>query len=83
MSAHATVTAIEQEAAAFCRRRFRNQAEYLEAKDSHCKRIAALVRQLRPQLGTVEKRTFGKNGTSTKGVPFTVARQRRAVCSAT
>jgi len=78
VSAHATVTAIEQEAAAFCRRRFRDQADYLEAKDSHCKRIAALVRQLRPQLGTVEKRTFGQSGVSEKGKPFTVARRRRA-----
>jgi len=42
-SAHATLTEIEQEARAFCRRRFRDQAEYLEAKDAHCKRILALV----------------------------------------
>ncbi|MFB0490206.1 hypothetical protein ABIE45_002792 [Methylobacterium sp. OAE515] len=78
MSAHAIVTAIEEEARAFCRSRMTGRADQdLDAKDAHCKRIAALVRQLRPQLGTVEKRTFGQNGTSTKGVPFTVARRRR------
>jgi hypothetical protein len=49
----------------------------LAAKDAHCKRIAALVRQLRSKIGTVEKRTFGQNGKSTKGVPFTVARRVR------
>ena len=54
MSAHATVPAIEQEARAFCGLRFRDQADYLEAKDAHCKRLVALVRELRPQLGTVE-----------------------------
>lgn len=66
MSAHAIATAIEQEADAFGRRRFRDQAEYLEAKDAHCKRIRKLVRQLRPQLGLPEmlslgtsRRTFG------------------------
>jgi hypothetical protein len=73
MSAHATVTVIEQEAAALCRRRFRDQAEYLAAKDSHCKRIAALMRQLRPQRGTVEKRSSGTFGGSETSKAFTVA----------
>lgn len=77
MSAHSTVTAIEQEAEAFCRRRYRDQAEYLEAKDAHCHRIRTLVRQLRPQIGTVEKQSFGASGVSGKGKPFVVARRAR------
>ena len=59
MSAHRIATAIEEEAAAFCRRRFTDQAEYLEAKDSHCKRVQRLVRDLRRAIGTPEMLSLG------------------------
>ncbi|WP_238314951.1 hypothetical protein, partial [Methylobacterium organophilum] len=72
MSAHATVTAIEQEAEAFCRRRYRDQAEYLEAKDAHCKRIRALVRQLRRQIGIPELLSLGTGRRSYGGRSFSV-----------
>ncbi|MDH2313348.1 hypothetical protein [Methylobacterium brachiatum] len=80
MSAHAVATAIEEEARAFCRSRMTGRADQdLAAKDEHCKRITALIRQLRSKIGTVEKRSFGSRGESTKGVPFTVARRARKV----
>ncbi|WP_020094988.1 hypothetical protein [Methylobacterium sp. 285MFTsu5.1] len=80
MSAHAIVTAIEEESLALCRLRATGRQDVdLAARDHHCRRIRSLIRQLRPLIGTIEKRTFGHNGTSTKGVPFTVARRRRSV----
>lgn len=80
MSAHAIATAIEEEARAFCRSRMTGRAdEDLAAKDAHCKRIAALVRRIRSQIGVPEKRSFGSRGESSKGVPFTVARRARVV----
>lgn len=80
MSAHAVATAIEEEARAFCRSRMTGRADQdLAAKDAHCKRIADLIRKLRPLIGTVEKRSFGSRGESTKGVAFTVARRARKV----
>jgi len=72
MSAHATLTAIEQEASAFCARRFRDQADYLEAKDAHCKRIRALVRKLRPLLGTTEMLSLGTGRRTYGGRTFNV-----------
>ena len=79
MSAHATATAIEQEAEAFCRRRFVGTADYLEAKDAHCKRIRALIRQLRPQLGTVEMLSLGTGRREAGRLRFDViARTRTA-----
>jgi hypothetical protein len=41
--------------------------------------VLALIRKLRPLIGTVEKRSFGSRGESTKGVAFTVARRARKV----
>lgn len=79
MSAHAIVTAIEEESNALCRLRATGRQDVdLEARDHHCRRIRSLIRQLRPLIGTVEKRTFGLSGQSEKGKPFTVARRRRA-----
>ena len=79
MSAHAIVTAIEEESLALCRLRATGRQDVdLEARDHHCRRIRSLIRQLRPLIGTVEKRTFCASGQSTKGKPFTVARRRRA-----
>ncbi|MBB5762420.1 hypothetical protein HNR01_002040 [Methylorubrum rhodesianum] len=72
MSAHATLTAIEQEARAFCRRRFRDQAEYLEAKDAHCKRILALVSKGRRQVGIPEMLSFGTGRRTYGGRSFSV-----------
>ena len=80
MSAHAIVTAIEEESVALCRLRSTGRADIdLAARDHHCRRIRALIRKLRPLIGTVEKRSFGVTGQSEKGVPFTVARRVRAV----
>jgi hypothetical protein len=79
MSAHAIVTAIEDEVRRYRASRLAGRAESdVMAKDGHCAAMLLLIRRLRPQLGTVEKKTFGQNGTSTKGVPFTMARRRRA-----
>lgn len=72
MSAHATLMAIEQEARAFCRRRFTDQADYLEAKDAHCKRVRALVRKLRTQIGVPEKLSLGAGRRSFGGRSFSV-----------
>ncbi|KQO88876.1 hypothetical protein ASF36_23910 [Methylobacterium sp. Leaf90] len=72
MSAHATLTAIEQEARAFCRRRFRDQADYLEAKDSHCKRVRTLVRKLRREIGVPEMLSFGTGRRTYGGRSFSV-----------
>ncbi|GJE26237.1 hypothetical protein [Methylobacterium organophilum] len=72
ISAHATVTAIKQEAEAFCCRRYWNQAEYLEAKDAHCKRISALVWQLRRQIGMPEMLSLGTGRQSYGGRSFSV-----------
>ena len=72
MSAHATATAIEQEAEAFCRRRFTDQADYLEAKDAHCKRVRALVRKLRAQIGVPEKLSLGTGRRTFGGRSFSV-----------
>ncbi|UMY19115.1 hypothetical protein MMB17_07400 [Methylobacterium organophilum] len=76
MSAHAIVTAIEQEAEAFCRRRYRDQAEYLEAKDAHCKRIRALVWQLRRQIGVPEMLSLATGRRSYGGRFFEVVARR-------
>ena len=64
MSAHQIATAIEDEAAAFCRLRFRGTEDYLEAKDAHCQRITGLIRQLRCAIGTTERLGFavGRRG---------------------
>jgi P2-related tail formation protein len=72
MSAHATLTAIEQEAEAFCRQRFTDQASYLEAKDSHCKAVRRLVRQLRRQIGVPEMLSFGTGRRTFGGRSFSV-----------
>lgn len=72
MSAHATLTAIEQEARAFCRLRFTDAASYLEAKDSHCKRVDALVRKLRRQIGVPEMLSLGTGRRSYGGRTFSV-----------
>ncbi len=72
MTAHAIATAIEQEAAAFARTRFRDQAEYLEAKDAHCKRLRSLVRQLRPTIGMPEMLSLGTGRRSYGGRTFEV-----------
>ncbi len=72
MSAHATLTAIEQEGRAFCRLRFSDQASYLEAKDAHCKRIDRLVRQLRRQIGVPEMLSLGTGRRTYGGRSFTV-----------
>ena len=72
MSAHATATAIEQEAEAFCRRRFTDQADYLEAKDAHCKRVRALVRKLRREIGVPEMLSFGTGRRTFGGRSFSV-----------
>ncbi|MDP4005082.1 hypothetical protein [Methylobacterium sp. NEAU K] len=79
MSAHAIVTAIEEESLALCRLRATGRQDVdLAARDHHCRRIRSLIRQLRPLIGIVEKRSFGIRGESTKGVSFTVARRARA-----
>lgn len=71
-SAHATLTEIEQEARAFCCRRFRDQAEYLEAKDAHCKRILALVSKGRRQVGIPEMLSLGTGRRTFGGRSFSV-----------
>ena len=72
MSAHATLTAIEQEAEAFCRRRFTDAAAYIEEKDAHCKRVRALVRRLRAQIGVPEKLSLGTGRRTFGGRSFSV-----------
>ncbi|GLS44384.1 hypothetical protein GGR33_004635 [Methylobacterium brachythecii] len=72
MSAHAIATAIEQEVSAFRNLRFRDQAEYLEAKDAHCARIRSLVRQLRPKIGVPEMLSFGTGRRTFGGRSFEV-----------
>lgn len=72
MSAHATLTAIEQEARAFCRLRFIDAASYLEAKDAHCKRVDRLVRQLRREIGVPEMLSLGTGRRSFGGRSFSV-----------
>lgn len=72
MSAHATLTAIEQEAEAFCRRRFTDAASYLEEKDAFCKRLRALVRKGRREIGVPEMLSFGTGRRSFGGRSFSV-----------
>lgn len=72
MSAHATATAIEQEAEAFCRRRFTDAGAYLEEKDAHCKRVRALVRKLRREIGVPEMLSFGTGRRTYGGRSFDV-----------
>ncbi|WP_238296776.1 hypothetical protein [Methylobacterium soli] len=76
-------TAIEEEAAAFCRRRFHGTADYLEAKDEHCKRVAALVRQLRPLIGVPPALSLGTGRRQSGRYQFeVVARARKAAARA-
>lgn len=72
MSAHATLTAIEQEAEAFCRLRFTDQAAYLEEKDAFCKRVRALVRKGRRQVGIPEMLSLGTGRRTFGGRSFSV-----------
>lgn len=78
MSAHQIATAIEDEAAAFCRLRFAGTAEYLEAKDAHCKRIRRLVRDLRQAIGTTELLSLGTGRRHHGRVSFDVIHRTRA-----
>ncbi|CAO4196666.1 hypothetical protein [Methylorubrum extorquens] len=72
MSAHATLTAIEQEAEAFCRRRFTDAASYLGEKDAFCKRVRALVRKGRREIGVPEMLSFGTGRRTFAGRSFSV-----------
>ncbi len=77
MSAHALATAIEEEARAFARSRMTGRQDAdLEAKDAHCKRIAALVARLRKQIGIPESLTL-TTGTRYIGDRRVVVAERR------
>jgi hypothetical protein len=78
MSAHRIATAIEDEAAAFCRRRFTCTADYLEEKDAHCKRIQRLVRDLRRAIGVPEQLSLGTGRRQFGRVSFDVIHRTRA-----
>lgn len=79
MTAHAIVTAIEDEARALARLRVTGRQDVdLAERDEHCQRVLRLIRQLRPLIGTTEPQSFGTGGRSEKGRAFTVVRQRRA-----
>ncbi|KQQ39063.1 hypothetical protein ASF58_23265 [Methylobacterium sp. Leaf125] len=54
MTAHQVAHAIEEEARAFRRLRFKDAPSYLEAKDAHCTRIINLSRSLARAIGTPE-----------------------------
>ncbi|MGY2052397.1 hypothetical protein [Methylobacterium sp. JK268] len=68
MSAHAIARQIRDEVRSFrSRERFRDQADYLDRKDAHCRRVEVLVADLVRAIGTPAAlsmvpgaRTFGR-----------------------
>lgn len=53
MNAHAITSQIRDEVRSFRRReRFSDQADYLERKDAHCRRVEVLLNDLMRSIGT-------------------------------
>ncbi|GJD92904.1 hypothetical protein [Methylobacterium iners] len=78
MTAHEIAHAIEDEARAFSRARFTDQASYLEAKDAHCRRMINLSMSIARELGTPPRLSLGTGRRQFGEVRFDVQLRTRS-----